>query len=244
MPRTAPPGYCYHVLNRAALRARIFRGPDDYDAFEGILARAKAVVPVRLFAFCVMPNHWHLVVEPREAGDLSRFVQRLAASHAHHLRSVYATTGEGAVYQSRFKSFPIQTDRHFLTVVRYVEQNPTRAGLVARSADWRWSSRWWRARPDGAARLLDPPPIPLPEDWGDEIGSPGHETEIVGVRRSVARGAPFGDRDWQERTARALHLDSTLKPIGRPSRSNTATQLSNLDERTIDVSDPSTSIEA
>lgn len=214
-PRIAPPGYCYHVLNRAALRARIFHDFEDYAHFQRLLERTKRVVPIRLYAFCVMPNHWHLVVEPLAAEGLSRFIHRLASSHALQWRSVYGTAGQGAVYQGRFKAFPIQTDRHYLTVVRYVEQNPLRAGLVRSCREWRWSSFWWRTRPGEGARLLDNSPVPLPDDWCDTIDAPDAAPDIDELRQSIRRCAPFGDSEWQQKAATAVGQTSALRSRGR-----------------------------
>lgn len=129
----APGGLVYHVLNRANGRLPIFEKNEDYEAFERVLAQAVQRVDIRLLAYCVMPNHWHLVLWPRVDGDLSRFVGWLTLTHTQRWHAHRHTTGSGHLYQGRFKSFPVQTDEHFLAVCRYVERNPLRAGLVSRA---------------------------------------------------------------------------------------------------------------
>src|SRR5436305_82424 len=89
-----------------------------------------------------MPNHWHLVLEPHEDGELSRFVGWLSLTHTQRWHAHRRSAGTGHVYQGRFKSFPIQDDEHFLTVCRYVERNALRAHLVKRAENWRWGSLW------------------------------------------------------------------------------------------------------
>ena len=124
---------------------------------------------MRLLGWCVMPNHWHLLAWPREDGALGRFMQRLTVTHARRWQEHTRRVGEGHVYQGRYKSFPVQSDEHFLTVLRYVERNALRAGLVDRAEDWRWGSLWsWanrrKAREDGMPELAASP-VDRPRNW-------------------------------------------------------------------------------
>jgi putative transposase len=164
-----------------------------------------------------MPNPWHLVRWPERDGDLSEFLRWLTVTptqrgHAHH-----HTAGTGPLYQGRFKSFPLQEDEHLLAVVRSVERNPLRAGLLGRAASWRWSSLGHRVK-GSAARLRDAGPVPLPEGWPELVQQPPTEAELAAVRQSVVRGTPFGEQGWQRRTATALGLESTLRPVSRPRK--------------------------
>ena len=141
MPRTArvaPGGYVFHVLNRGNRRCQIFDDDGDYAAFERVLAETLALAPLRLLAYCLMPNHWHLLLWPTADGQLGRFMQRLTVTHARRWHAHrHSEDPGGHLYQGAFKSFPVQDDPHFLTVARYVERNALRAGLVARAQDWR-----------------------------------------------------------------------------------------------------------
>ena len=156
--RKAPGGVIFHVLNRANGRQRLFRKPGDYDAFVALLRQTRAAVPgVRLLAYCLMPNHWHLVLWPRQDGELSSFMLRLTTAHVRRLRAHYhAEEGTGHVYQGRFKSFPVGDDeRYLLTLLRYVESNPLRARppLARKPGGWRWSSFAARGTEAGAGVL-------------------------------------------------------------------------------------------
>ena len=132
-------------------------------------------------------------------------------------RAHYHTSGEGHVYQGRFKSFPVQDDAHILTVCRYVERNAARAGLVKRAEEWRWSSLWRWAQPtEPDPALLSSWPIPRSGNWIGRVNEPLTEKELAAIRKSVQRGSPQGSRPWVEHTAARLGLASTLKPRGRP----------------------------
>jgi putative transposase len=138
MPRTARGsvgGYRYHALNRGNGRARVFHEADDYHDFVRLLGQACARVPMRLLGFCLMSNHFHLVLWPPGDKDLSTRMQWSLTAHVHGYRQRYR--GSGHVWQARFKAFPIEEDHHLLTVLGYVERNPLRANLVARAEDWR-----------------------------------------------------------------------------------------------------------
>lgn len=215
--RCSDAGYVYHVLNRAVGRATLFDKPGDYAAFEKIMRQAWDRLGMRLLSYLLMPNHWHLVVWPHQDGVLSTYMQWLTGTHVRRWHSHYHSGGTGPIYQGRFKSFPIQEDHHFLTVCRYVERNALRANLVKRAENWRWSSLWHRLQQTQLA-WLSPWPIALPTTWTEYVNGAETASELAALRRSVARGAPYGDSVWQEQTAAALALQSALRPRGRPAQ--------------------------
>ena len=218
-PRAAEGGLIYHALNRAVARAVIFDDDGDYDAFLRVLAEAATRHGMRILAYCVMPNHFHLVLWPRGDGDLSRFMRRLTMTHTQRWHAHRHSAGTGHLYQGRFKSFPVQDDGHFRTLCRYVERNALRAGLAPRAEDWRWGSLW---RPDTPAPCLGPVladwPIDRPSDWIERVNTPLSPSEEEATRRSIRRGQPLGAPDWQALTAARLGLHSTLRPLGRPKK--------------------------
>ena len=144
------------MLNRRVGRMCIFDKDDDYAAFLQVLDEAAQRTPMPLFSYCLMPNHWHLVLRPRKDGDLSRYMQWLTTTHMRRWHAYRGTRGTGPLYQGRYKSFPVQNDRHFLTVCRYVERNPLRARLVRRAENWRWSSLALRLKKKAK---IDSPPL-------------------------------------------------------------------------------------
>ena len=120
--RVSAGGYAYHCLDRGNGRATVFRKDGDYEAFERILTETQAHVPgMRLLAYCLMPNHWHLVLWPRRDGELSDFLHWLTLTHTQRWHAHYHDVGGGHLYQGRFKSFPIQEDEHYLAVCRYAD---------------------------------------------------------------------------------------------------------------------------
>lgn len=210
----------FHALNRANARAQIFYTPEDYAAFEAVLTEARDRTGMRVLSYCLMPNHWHLVLWPKQDGDLSRFMGWLTLTHTQRWHAHYQTTGTGHVYQGRFKSFPIQADEHFLTVCRYVERNALRADLCTRAEEWAWSSLHHRLRKDEiATNVLSEWPVARPRLWLSHLQQPQSEAELAALRRSVARGSPFGNSAWIERIAKKLDLETTLRPRGRPRKS-------------------------
>jgi putative transposase len=213
--RTAPGGFVYHVLNRANSRRRIFDSAGDYQAFERILGEVAARVPMRVLAWCLMPNHWHLVLWPKEDGHLSDYMRLVTLTHTQRWHSHRGTAGTGQLYQGRFKSFVVQDSAHFLTVCRYVEANALRARLVKRAEEWRWSSLSRRQSGDQDG---EPWPVPRPSTWlafVNEVPSPG---EVTTIRTSAQRGAPLGDPNWVASMASLLSLQSSLRKRGRPAR--------------------------
>ncbi len=205
--RLTKANYVYHVLNRGAKRESLFEKPSDYAAFEALLIEASKRVPMRILAYCFMPNHWHLLLWPLRDGDLTRFVKWLATTHACRWAHAHECVGNGAVYQSRFKSIPIEQGKHLLWTWRYVERNALRANLVCRAEDWQWCSlrkRLGTASPD----WLHQGPISLPADWSEIVNLAQTNSELEEFRRRVRIGKPFGCDEW---------LAATSPTRGRPN---------------------------
>lgn len=218
-PRTSVGGLAYHAMNRSSGNLVLFEHAADCAAFERVLIEARAREGMRVCGYALMPNHFHLVLWPREDGQLSRFMQWLSMTHTQRWRAYRHNTGRGHLYQSRFKSFPIQQDAHFLTVCRYVERNALRAGLVKRAEDWMWSSLACRERRRAeAGLLLDEWAVDRPSDWRRVVNEPQTAEELEELRCCVARGRPFGESAWVRQTAAVLGLESTLRPVGRAKR--------------------------
>ena len=208
----------YHVLNRANGRLRIFKTAADFAAFEAVLAEGVERFGMRLCGYCLMSNHWHLVLWPRADGDLSAFMKWVTATHSHRWHTAHKTVGIGHVYQGRYKSFPVQSNGYYLTLLRYVESNPRRAAAVKRSRDWAWGSLAIRtkAETDKPIVLCDGP-VPLPKNWPARVDGIGVE-EVEAIDTCLHRGRPLGEEDWVQTTARQLSLQSSLNPRGRPRK--------------------------
>jgi len=187
--------YIYHVLNRGAKRARLFDNPEDYLAFEQLLLNARTKFEVRILAYTLMPNHWHLLLWPRTDVGLPRFAHWVSTMHAIAWNRANGTKGYGAVYQSRFKSIPIERGPHLFTAWRYVERNALRAKLVRKAEDWRWSSLWRRTH--GCDELLDQGPVELPENWPALVNQYQTESEVEDLRRALQKEQPYGSQNWR-----------------------------------------------
>jgi putative transposase len=196
-PRAYLQGRIFHVMNRGARRQRLFDDPDDYDAFVRLLAKSLRGQNVELFAYCVMPNHWHLVIGAAEPRELSALMHRLTTTHSRRWYLSHGAEGEGAVYQGRFNAVPVQADRHFLWVCRYVERNPLRARLVSRAEGWPWSSLG-RDPGDRYSPVPAEWPVERPDDWCHKVNSPQSTGEEKAVRDALHEGRPLGDDSWQE----------------------------------------------
>jgi putative transposase len=217
MPRTARAiigDGCYHVLNRGNRKARIFHTPDDYAQFQALICRAQDRLELPILAACLMPNHIHLVVQPRAATDLAVWMQWVFTTHVRWHHAKYETTGR--LWQGRYKAFAIQADHHLLTVMRYVERNALRARLVERAEDWQWGSLAWRRGRNGVA--MAQPPARLPSYWRQLVNEPQTAAELVELRTCVNRQRPFGAEDWVAAQAKALGVDQSIAPIGRPRK--------------------------
>jgi putative transposase len=223
MPRSARTdigGEIYHVINRANGRLRIFNDKDDYLLFEHLLADAKELTDMRILAYVIMPNHWHLVLYPRKDGDLGTFMHRLTNAHTRQVHAKTKTNGAGHLYQGRYKSFLVDSGKYLLTLIKYVERNPVRAKLVRACENWQWGSAWRRIH--GSSRemkLLDPSPEPFPHRYRNWINTPDMAIDLERVRTAVVKGVPYGGEHWVLKMVKKYHLESTLRLPGRPKGS-------------------------
>jgi REP-associated tyrosine transposase len=201
-PRTCPDGVPQHIVNRGNLRATIFRKPEDYFGFLAGLADAVDRTTVRLLAFCVMPNHWHLVLWPVHGCEVSAYMQILMNAHIRDLQRRHGTAGTGHIYQGRYKNSAILSDRHFINVCRYVEANPMCAGLVPRAEEWQWSSLV-RSGPAEGIDILSSWPVRRPGAWLEHVNRPQGSRAIREIEAQMKS---------QEQGARALIAWRTRHP--------------------------------
>lgn len=214
-PRVSTGRFVFHVLNRAVQGVTLFETSVDYGLFMDLLGEAARRLPIRILAFVIMPNHWHLVVWPLSDYSLSPFMKWLTGTHAMKWRATRGSQGRGAVYQGRFKAVAVQHDAHFLTVCRYVERNPVRARLVPRAENWRWSSAA-PATSNVCWPVISAWPVRKPEDWSDRLNVPESSQSLRGIRDAIRAGRHFGSASWRIKTAEALRWRNGLTQPGRP----------------------------
>ena len=141
---------------------------------------------IKIYAFCAMPNHWHLLASCSSGAEMIRGLQRLGATHAIRLRLRYESIGRGAVYQSRYRSYAVKANQIFWIVARYIERNPVRAKLCRFPENWNWSSAGQKI---GHPIPLDPWPIPKPIEWRKYLRSGGSLDEEKEIREALIRGS-------------------------------------------------------
>jgi putative transposase len=227
MPRPLRPiddGLIYHVIDRGNNRQDVFHKPEDFQAFLQALADLKQRKPFEIFGYCLLNNHFHLLMRPLTGAPISRIMQSLLVSHTQRYHKHHRSGGH--VWQGRFKSPVIQNDEHLLAVLRYIEANPLRAQIVERADDYPWSS--YHAHGLGETDdLLDPlisydelSPYPAvrQRSWAKRVHLPMEEGTLAEIRRSSATGLPYGDDTWVKRLAKRLNLDLTIRPRGRPRK--------------------------
>ena len=219
--RASVGGYVYHVLNRANARVPIFDNDKDYLTFEAILEDAVAKFDMRLLSYCIMPNHWHLVLYPKKDGDLIKFMGWLSNTHTRRWHMEKHTIGEGHLYQGRYKSFICQNDNHFITLVQYVEQNALKAHLVEKAENWKWSSLWRRECVNfEQKKLLSVWPVSVPDDYLSILNQIQMLPEEGDIEKAIIKSKPFGDDFWVAKTVKQFGLEQTLRNVGRPNIRN------------------------
>lgn len=178
----------YHVLNRANGRASMFHTEHDYKDFEYLLLETVKTFGMRILAYAVMPNHWHLLLYPRQDKDMSKALHWLTTSHVRRHHARMETVGQGHLYQGSYKSSLIRGDKHLLTVLKYIERNPARAKLCKKAQDWKWGSASKRG---SRHSLLTDLPVPLPSNYSRWVNEPEPAELLKAVRGSVNKGVPY-----------------------------------------------------
>ena len=208
IPRGLFDGGIFHILSRANDRRQLFFNAFDYAAFIGTFLEALTQYAVLPFAFCVMPNHFHLVAQVPSVEVMGDFMQWWLVKHARQYHAVKGTIGH--LWASRYKSFPVQDNAYLNTVLRYVLLNPVRAHLVPDAAAWPWSSLHYRD-------YLAPLPPSVAADWESTISDGLRPEELLKIQECIRLGRPFGEANWVTEVTRRAGI-RVPGPRGRPRR--------------------------
>ena len=209
--------YVYHVINRANARVTIFDNPSDYKLFEEILEEGVNKFGMRILAYIIMPNHWHLVLYPKNNGDLAKFMGWVSNTHTRRWHTLKKTIGQGHLYQGRYKSFLVQDNSYFLTVVRYVERNALRAKLVKKAENWKWSSAWRRLNGSiEQKKMLSKWPVSEPDDYIIWLNRSQPKEEENKIKGSIIKNIPFGKESWVNKIVDKFGIGQTMRGVGRP----------------------------
>jgi putative transposase len=222
MPRTARVSVgdtAYHVINRSNGRVTIFDNEKDFNHFESLILEAKELTNMRILAYCIMPNHFHLVLYPRNDGNMGEFMRWLTTTHVRQRRTMEGSIGSGHLYQGTYKSFPVERDKYLVDLIRYVEQNPLRAKLVKKAENWRWSSLYGRLHGSiMQKKILDKLITELPENYLKSVNEMYNGEKLAEFRRSLNKCTPFGSEKWVSNMVEKFNQISTTRNPGRPKR--------------------------
>lgn len=163
-----------------------------------------------------MPNHFYLLLSPEEEGKLSRMMQWIMTSHVRYYHQKNKTSGH--VWQGRYKSFIIEKESYYISVMRYIEANALRANLVKKAEEWKYGSLHERISSQLDETHLCEPLMDLGDDWKNEVNTPMKIYELEKIRNSVNRQAPLGEEGWQMEVGSQYGLLSTLGNRGRPKK--------------------------
>ena len=224
LPRITIPAYPHHIIQRGNNRAVTFFADDDYRFFLECLRQAKVKCQCKIYAYVLMTNHFHLLLEPAEAGGLGRFIQSVGRRYVRYVNESYGRTG--TLWEGRFKSAAVSRDEYLIACSRYIELNPVRAGLVKHPKDYRWSS--YRCRALGVPdRLLDTDP------WYEGLGATTadrqekyrgwiemqiDEGEWNGIRHATQRGRLIGREAFQKQVEAMTGRRLVGEARGRPKK--------------------------
>src|SRR5580698_7141503 len=210
LARVVIPGHPHHVTQRGNGRARTFFGDDDYVLYRDLLAENCRAAEVEVWAWCLIPNHVHLVLVPSDPDGLRRALARVHRRYAGTIQTRRKRTGH--FWQGRFGAVAMD-EEHLAAAVRYVSLNPVRARLVERAQDWKWSSTraHLRGKDDGLTELA-----PIKDRFPDFAGlletSP-EEDLFKPLRAAESIGRPLGDNRFLTRIERLTKR--SLKPAKR-----------------------------
>jgi len=219
MPRIARGeriGGIYHIINRGNMKMQVFDDIDDYEYFLKLLKIGTKREKVEIHAYCLMPNHFHLLLVPQEEKSLSRLMQWIMTSHVRYYHKKNKTSGH--IWQGRYKSFIVEKESYYLMLIRYIEANAHRARLIKKAEAWKYGSLYERVVKN--RELLSQSYIELYEKWVEYVNQPLREIELENIRNSVNRQAPLGKEQWQVEVATKYGMLSTLRRRGRPSLGN------------------------
>jgi putative transposase len=212
------------VIQRGNNRQPIFLATNDYEVFLDCLRAAKRKCHARLYAYVLMTNHVHLLLEPEHEGDLGRFMQSVGRRYVRYINDTYERSG--TLWEGRFKSAIVSRDEYLIACSRYIELNPVRAGMVRHPRDYRWSSYHGRAmgRPDDLLDedawyvTLGDSPQARAVAYAKWLEASVSDSEWDRIRKATQQGRVVGSESFQEeiggKVGRRLRGETRGRPKG------------------------------
>ncbi len=221
LARVVVEGVAHHVTQRGNRRQTVFFGDDDYRDYKALLAEGCARAGVAIWAYCLMPNHVHLILVP---GDADGLRAALSEAHRRYSRGVNFREGwRGYLWQGRFASAPMD-EGHLMEAARYVELNPVRAGLAARPQDWPWSSAraHLAGRDDGVARVAAL--LERESQWAAFLDAGLAPEAHAAIRSAERTGRPLGGAAFTARLEASLGRPLARRKPGRKPKAEAVAQ--------------------
>lgn len=212
-------GHVVHAMNRRVDRKTLFFSDDDYWDFRSLLSIALDKYELDILEWVIMPNHWHLLLNPEKENQVPDFMQWLTSVHAKSVREKTDTVGNGAVYQSRYRAFLGKPGRHLDYLRNYLAMNPVKAGLVDKSTDWKWGSAKRALNKGMVSNIpLSIGPKPHPTNLEQILTDPNyltseHQSKLM---ESITKAIPFGDEKWVSKIIEEFDLHHVVRSPGRP----------------------------
>lgn len=222
--RIALAGLVYHIINRGNNRQGVFRDEDDFLTYLKTIKKFKEKYSFKLYGYCLMDNHTHLIIEPIRPNTLSKIVQSITLSHIRLYHSKYKSSGH--LWQGRFKNPIIQTDEYLLQCLKYIELNPLRANMVTSPENYNWSSYKFHAFGKDKDKLLDSDPAYLSlastgparqKAYQDFIALEQDESMVEQIRKTITSDSILGSDSFIDSLREKLFL-AQPRPRGRPRR--------------------------
>lgn len=209
--RVVLPGYPHHVTQRGNRRQTVFFSAEDYADYLHLIATGCSKAQTVCLAYCLMPNHVHLILIP---GAESGLRSALAEPHRHYASRInFRHDWRGHLWQERFYSFPMN-EAHLAAAVRYVELNPVRAKLVSRARDWPWSSVHAHLKGEDDALVRVEPMLAWFPDWSHYLA--GEDTvDLERMRAHTRSGRPLGDSSFLQTAERITGRSLAPRKAGR-----------------------------
>jgi putative transposase len=212
MARVVIPGYPHHIIQRGNRRQKTFFSTDDYRAYIDLVARTKDEAGVSIWAYCLMPNHVHLVAVPDAPDSLAELFRNAHRSYTRRINSREGWCGH--LWQERFHSCAMD-ERHLMAAVRYIELNPVRAQLCSAPADWPWSSVHAHLQGADDALTSAGPMLERVSSWHHYLATTDSDEQLKTLRHKIRSGRPAGDKRFIEQLERMTGLTLSKDKPGR-----------------------------
>jgi putative transposase len=224
MARIVVPNHPHHIVQRGHNKQIVFAATQDYEHYLANLRELKTALSVKVYAFCLMTNHVHLLLDPGDdPTSLAKLMKALAARTTHYRNRLEGRSG--TLWESRYKSSLVQTDSYLLACSRYIEMNPVRAGMVANVREYTWSSFNVRSKGESPKNWLDS------DVCFDELGADHQErlaryvsfmeqstpnSEIQLIRHALQRGQLTGNQKFTDDIEKIIGRRILARGPGRP----------------------------